>query len=60
MAAAPAVLGSVHDRSPPSAVRTRENTGTAFAHTVDQAGNEHLASLREEPTPSERLTIIEH
>ncbi|APX32788.1 hypothetical protein BH708_08705 [Brachybacterium sp. P6-10-X1] len=38
----------------------RENTGTAFAHTVDQAGNEHLASLREEPTPSERLTIIEH
>ncbi|TDE98800.1 hypothetical protein EXU48_00935 [Occultella glacieicola] len=39
--------------------RVRSATGRAFAHPVTAAGNEHLATLMEEPSPDEGMRIVE-
>ncbi|MGN7210978.1 ATP-binding protein [Brachybacterium paraconglomeratum] len=38
--------------------RARTEAGTAYAHTVDLAGNTHLAGLIEEPSEDEGLRLI--
>lgn len=38
----------------------RTAAGSLHAHDVDRAGNEHLASLFEEPSATEGLLIIDH
>ena len=38
----------------------RQDAGTAFAHAVDRAGNEHLAGLLEEPSEDEGLRLVLH
>lgn len=43
-----------------SRARARTDRRTPFAHPVTRAGNEHLATLLEEPSPAEGLQICTH
>lgn len=40
--------------------RARQQSGEAFAHAVDAAGNSHLAALLEEPRAEEGLLLCAH
>lgn len=41
-------------------VRERSGRGTQFAHQVAREGNEHLATLMEEPSSQEGIEILKH